>query len=201
VLTGVLEAFGPCPELVLSGINAGLNTGHAILHSGTVGAVLTAQRLGVSGMAVSLEPGEPWQWRSAAQLAVSQLEPLSKLPRGTALNLNVPDSDGRALPSLRWASLDPFGSVRTALAGNSDGKLQLEMRTTGNELRPESDAALVEAGYATLTMISGVQECPEPPDADQWPMSRMERTIASVPTSPSRVEVTEIGRAEPKPSG
>ena len=33
-------AFGPPPEIVLSGINRGPNTGHAVLHSGTVGAAL-----------------------------------------------------------------------------------------------------------------------------------------------------------------
>ena len=33
-------AFGPPPALVVSGINRGLNTGHAVLHSGTVGAAV-----------------------------------------------------------------------------------------------------------------------------------------------------------------
>ncbi len=201
VLTGVLEAFGPCPDVVLSGINAGLNTGHAILHSGTVGAVLTAQRLGISAMAVSLGPGEPWKWKVAAELAIAQLDALGTASRGTALNLNVPDTDGSALPEVRWAKLDPYGSVRTALAENSNGRLQLELRTTGNELRPDSDAALIEQGFATLSMISGVQDCPEPPDADQWPVSRTERSLATVPASENPVEVTSVGTAEPKTNG
>ena len=34
-------AFGPAPEVVLSGVNLGANLGRAILHSGTVGAALT----------------------------------------------------------------------------------------------------------------------------------------------------------------
>src|SRR5262245_14158128 len=33
-----LGAFGPPPDLVVSGINRGANAGHAVLHSGTVGA-------------------------------------------------------------------------------------------------------------------------------------------------------------------
>ncbi len=40
-------AIGPVPDLVLSGVNAGPNTGHSILHSGTVGAALTAASFGV----------------------------------------------------------------------------------------------------------------------------------------------------------
>ena len=38
----ITGAFGAPPDLVLSGINQGPNTGRAVLHSGTVGAALTA---------------------------------------------------------------------------------------------------------------------------------------------------------------
>ena len=38
VMLGRLGAFGPAPDLIVSGINAGANTGNSILHSGTVGA-------------------------------------------------------------------------------------------------------------------------------------------------------------------
>ena len=36
VTAAALGAFGDLPELVVSGINAGVNTGHSIIHSGTV---------------------------------------------------------------------------------------------------------------------------------------------------------------------
>jgi 5'-nucleotidase len=63
-VAGRLGAFGEPPELVASGINAGLNTGRAILHSGTVGAALTAQNFGCSGLAVSTSPRDGVsQWR------------------------------------------------------------------------------------------------------------------------------------------
>lgn len=53
-LTGMRGAFGPAPDVVLSGINNGPNTGYAVLHSGTVGAALTASTFGARAMAVSL---------------------------------------------------------------------------------------------------------------------------------------------------
>ena len=43
---GALGAVGPKPDLVLSGINHGVNVGRSVLHSGTVGAALTASQLG-----------------------------------------------------------------------------------------------------------------------------------------------------------
>src|SRR6478735_6510921 len=81
VLAGVLGGFGDEFDAVVSGINAGANTGRAILHSGTVGAALTAQNFGLRGLAVSMaEPGRQgiavdgqdqarWDWSPAATLA------------------------------------------------------------------------------------------------------------------------------------
>jgi 5'-nucleotidase len=40
---------------VVSGINPGCNTGRAVLHSGTVGAALTAANFGCRGLAVSID--------------------------------------------------------------------------------------------------------------------------------------------------
>ena len=40
-----LGAFGDLPDLIASGINPGANTGHLVLHSGTVGATLTGAGL------------------------------------------------------------------------------------------------------------------------------------------------------------
>ena len=43
VFLGSHGAFGEPPDIVLAGIDRGPNVGRAILHSGTVGAALTAQ--------------------------------------------------------------------------------------------------------------------------------------------------------------
>ena len=76
VYLACLGAFGDRPDVVASGINPGANTGHLVLHSGTVGAALTAAGLGVPALAVSLrwsEDGE-YQWDTAGALAVPALE-------------------------------------------------------------------------------------------------------------------------------
>src|SRR5215211_4115415 len=46
-----LGAFGPPPDLVVSGINPGANVGRAIYHSGTVGAAVTARNGGINAVA------------------------------------------------------------------------------------------------------------------------------------------------------
>jgi 5'-nucleotidase len=55
VLAARLGGFGVRPDLVVSGINPGCNTGRAVLHSGTVGAALTAANFGGRGLAVSID--------------------------------------------------------------------------------------------------------------------------------------------------
>src|SRR4051794_15189612 len=46
VLAALEGAFGRRPDVVVSGINHGPNLGYAVLHSGTVGAALTARMAG-----------------------------------------------------------------------------------------------------------------------------------------------------------
>jgi 5'/3'-nucleotidase len=55
VLAARLGGFGDPPDVVVSGINPGCNTGRAVLHSGTVGAALTAANFGGRGLAVSID--------------------------------------------------------------------------------------------------------------------------------------------------
>ena len=154
-MAAALGAFGPPPDIVVSGINLGPNTGHSILHSGTVGAVLTAQNFGLSGLAVSLVEGERWWTETASALALDVLTWVCEAPERTVVNLNVPARPHDDLGELRWARLDQFGSVRAAVASRTDG-LQFEFVATGAELDPDSDTALLAAGHPTVTALDGV---------------------------------------------
>jgi 5'-nucleotidase len=155
-MTACLGAFGECPDAVVSGINAGPNTGHAILHSGTVGAALTAQTFGTPGLAVSVDDTRPWRWETACGYVGDALERLTREPEGTVLNLNVPGRDPEDVRGVRWATLDRFGSVRLGVTGRERGRIQFELRDTGARLEPDSDTALLRAGFATLTRLVGV---------------------------------------------
>jgi len=173
VIAGRLGAFGPPPDLVVSGINAGLNTGRAILHSGTVGAALTAQNFGCSGLAVSAEVADPYHWDTAARIALDVLTRLADAPPRTVLNLNVPARPYDDVAGIRWARLAPFGAVRAAVAPAEDGRYQFELRASGLVPPPDSDQSLVEAGYAAITTIIGIAEAwpPERDDHDALVMS------------------------------
>ena len=156
VMAARLGGFGDPPDVVVSGINPGPNTGRSVLHSGTVGAALTGANFGVSGLAVSMGVGEVYQWETAATLAVSALEWLLGRPKRTVLNLNVPNVPLADVRGVREATLAPFGTVRAALVESQGGGLQMELAEHGMELPPDSDTALVRAGYAAVTALLGI---------------------------------------------
>jgi 5'-nucleotidase len=158
-----LGGFGPVPDLVVSGINPGANTGHLVLHSGTVGAALTAAGLGVPGLAASIvssETGE-YRWDTAGRFAVACLpwvtEP-SDPPR--VLNLNVPNRPADEVAGVREARLAPYGTVWAASADHAGGELCLDFR--GNDVLPDpdTDLALLRAGYASLTPLPVLERAP-----------------------------------------
>ncbi|HUE08670.1 MAG TPA: 5'/3'-nucleotidase SurE [Acidimicrobiales bacterium] len=118
VIAGALGAVGPKPDLVLSGINHGVNVGRSVLHSGTVGAALTASQLGISALAVSLRAGaDPDPWESAADLAVALVPLLADAPVRTVLNLNVPHLPLEEIRGLRWARVGGAGLIKAARGG------------------------------------------------------------------------------------
>ena len=153
-----LGAFGEPPTVVVSGINPGCNTGRAILHSGTVGAALTAQSFGCSALAVSIDVSDPWRFDTAARVALDVMPLLADAPPRSVLNLNVPACDYDHVKGVRWARLAAFGSVRAAVADVGGGRLQFELRATGVSPPPDSDQGFIEAGYASLTTLVGVAE-------------------------------------------
>lgn len=156
VLASSLGAFGPKPDLVVSGINAGINTGHSILHSGTVGAVLTARTFKTRGLAVSLAQSEPWHWDTAVQVAVSATRWILDHPLPSVLNVNVPGLALDEVAGIHWADLDEFGHFRVANAALDSQRLQFSVGSPSSGLDPASDTYLCSQGFVTVTPLTSI---------------------------------------------
>lgn len=155
--------FGAAPDIVLSGINRGSNIGRVVLHSGTVGAALTAGVNGLRGLAVSLDVGrDPRElhWGTAAALTGRLLPLLAASEPGTVLNLNVPNVPADPLPGLREARLACFGVVQTTITEPFEGDIRLAIADPGASDDPDSDAAMLAAGVAAVTRIQPVDDAP-----------------------------------------
>jgi 5'-nucleotidase len=180
VILGCIEGFGPRPDMIVSGINHGMNAGRSALHSGTVGAALTGAQFGVRGLAVSIAWAESAEyWQTAVDLACGIVPVLAEAEPATVLNLNVPAVTPAQLKGLRHGRLGRMGLIRAvrpehtpapvdgAGVDRTGGAIVLTMRGMGGdadrrqeraELESDSDAALVEDGWASVTPLVGVRE-------------------------------------------
>lgn len=163
-------AFGDPPELVLSGINAGPNTGHAILHSGTVGAAFTAATFCIPAMAVSLVVGPEPRWDTAAAVAAKALKLVERLEPPTVLNVNVPDVPLVDLPPLQRAVLAPFGAVQTTVTERGHGYVKLGYSEITTDPDDDSDAGLLARGVPCFTELQAIQEVGGHPAARGGPV-------------------------------
>jgi 5'-nucleotidase len=154
--------FDPAPDIVLSGINHGANVGRAVLHSGTVGAALTAGINDTRGLAVSLDvalhPTGDRYWDDAAAYVPRVLDLLLDAPAGTVLSLNVPDRPGDGHGELRHARLARRGSVQARIVDVGEAGLRLGELEVSDEPEEGTDSALLLAGHPTLTALRSVGE-------------------------------------------
>jgi 5'-nucleotidase len=180
VILGCIEGFGPRPDMIVSGVNHGINAGRSAMHSGTVGAALTGAQFGVRGIAVSIAwASEPEFWDTAVGLTCGLVPVLAEAEPATVLNLNVPAVRPDQLKGLRHGRLGRVGLIRSVrpehtpmpvegpAVDRTGGAIVLSMRGMSGdadrlkeraELEPESDAALVEDGWASVTPLVGVRE-------------------------------------------
>ncbi len=149
----------PAPDVVLSGINMGANVGRMVLHSGTVGAALTASLHGCRALAVSLdtawEPPERPHWDAAQHVLPAVLDLLLAGPEGMVLSLNVPDLPVAELGELREATLVPLGAVQIRME-HADGALRASLVDGEAPPEPGSDVALLRGGHPTITGLASV---------------------------------------------
>ncbi len=156
--------LGPRPDILLSGINRGANTGRAVLHSGTVGAALTAYNHGCPGLAVSLATGHrgsgTHHWSSAASLAGRILDWMVEDERRLMINCNVPNLPEDRLAGTRVGRLAPIGAVESSMTERAGATVPLTFGGEEGGGDHDTDARLVARGYASLTAVIPVAEDP-----------------------------------------
>ncbi len=92
VKLGIRTLLKEKPDLVISGINDGLNTAVNVIYSGTVSAATEGTILGIPSISVSLEYTQHPRFETAAKVAIRFAKFVLQygLPEDTILNVNVP---------------------------------------------------------------------------------------------------------------
>ncbi|MFO8183688.1 MAG: 5'/3'-nucleotidase SurE [Candidatus Aegiribacteria sp.] len=103
------------PDLLISGINPGANMANNIFYSGTVAAATEAALWDVRSIAVSVEVTSPHRKPrfDTACVVLDHLlrgDPAKMIPRGTVLNVNVPDVDPEGIKGIKWTRMARFST-------------------------------------------------------------------------------------------
>ncbi|MAG04721.1 MAG: hypothetical protein CL406_09000 [Acidimicrobiaceae bacterium] len=182
VLYSRLGVFGDQFDLVVAGINPGMNVGRSVYHSGTIGAALTARNGGITGIAVSQAVAE-WGvegqgtgedldsqvWDSAAEVARVAVGAVVADPPGvpSVLNINVPNlplDEMSGWKQTRIGSLPPRTMSTATLEPKPGHKGSYHIDMAWGEpstLPPDTDGGAVMDGYVSLTWVGGMAA--EPP--------------------------------------
>ncbi len=91
------------PDLVVSGINFGANVGTNVIYSGTVSAATEGTILGIPSIAVSIDSHHPDDFKPAMDVTQNTVNKVLEfgLPKGTLLNVNIPDIPGKMIEGIR----------------------------------------------------------------------------------------------------
>ena len=159
VKLGLFELCPRRPDLVVSGINGGLNAGINVLYSGTVAAAIEGAFFDITSVAVSLEYDEHADFDRAAKWAAAIIEQVLKKKgdEPQLYNLNIPTSAVRR----------GQGQLRVVPMGVARYGEHFEKRTdprgrdyywATNEPPPqpskeETDLTALKQGYITLSPL------------------------------------------------
>lgn len=160
---GLVEGFHP--DVVVSGINHGLNLGDDVTYSGTVAAAMEGLLLGLPAIAVSQQSdaremdfrlGATFDFGPAAHFAARVVEEIERvpLPPSTLVNVNVPAG---ALDGVEVCRLGKrLYRDRLEPTGEDDGRRRqfwIAGEDHGFEDAPGTDLAAVHAGRIAVTPI------------------------------------------------
>ncbi len=165
VSLAVLGLLDRLPDLIVSGINDGLNLGRDVSYSGTVAAAMEGVRVGVPAVAVSFDTisdrSEMPDYSAAADFAARFARFVldqPKLPENIVLNVNVPylpagrrleskitRLGGEAYSNYLVTGKDPQGRNYYWVSGDP--------LTKGSTEEESTDIGAISAGFASITPI------------------------------------------------
>jgi 5'-nucleotidase len=151
-----LEALLPeKPDIVVSGINRGDNTGVVAFYSATVACAREAAFLGIPSIAFSLESSPAMDYTAAADFIVSIVREVKKigLRRGTYLNVNIPALSKERIKGVMVTRLDERPSLES-YEGKTNAEGQIIFWPLYKELGagdPKADIWALRNGYISVT--------------------------------------------------
>jgi len=159
VKMGVGQLTAVKPDIVISGINPGSNTGINVNYSGTVAAAREGALMGLSSIAVSIQSTEPEYYTDAA-LFVERLIHLTlqkQIPAGTFLNVNIPNIPLNQIKGVRAAiqsQTNPYNPLLKAVGADVNRNSLLQKKPmVDSALGGRDDESILNENCISITPI------------------------------------------------
>ena len=157
IIFGVSQILDKPPDLVLTGINHGMNVADDILYSGTVAGAMEAALLQVPAIAMSQRHGRndiadyaPSQYFGVA--VVRHLLDVG-IPDRVVMNVNFPKTSVDQIKGIKPAFLDRHKLGDVIVAGNHPHHYRLGPLHSDPQKSPGSDRAVLDDGWISLTPL------------------------------------------------
>lgn len=125
VLYSLAQWFGESPpDLVLSGVNCGANISDSVQYSGTVGAVLSAEHMGIPAIALSQAflSREGVDWSPVSAFGETIVRRLWQPGQSRAWNVNFPACEAAGISQARWCTQSNGSIQRARLLAGQDAR-------------------------------------------------------------------------------
>ena len=144
------------PDLVVSGINHGMNAASTVVYSGTIGAVIEACMNGLTAIGFSLfslDPDADFDHLDTFILEITKKVLKEGLPKGICLNVNFPKRSEEPLKGIkvcrqaacRWVEL-----FKDQYDENGQQFYDLEGTFESDDITPDTDLWALQNNYASL---------------------------------------------------
>ena len=156
VKLAVLALMKDRPNLVVSGINRGVNLGRVAYLSGTVGAAREGALLGIPAIAASVDASGGFNDYTAAAKATAEIAAIVKaqgLPRGVFLNVNVPRDVPKGMRLATQSAL--IGEEKWVEQKHPRGRRYFwyDYREPTTDSDAASDVSAMAAGYVAIVPL------------------------------------------------
>ena len=157
VIMGMSQVMDGKPDLILSGINAGMNVADDVLYSGTIAAAMEGALMGVPAIALSQRDGgiEEAGYDAAIIHGERVIRAILQagIPDRTVMNVNFPPVPGSDVRGIRPATLDRHKFGDHVIEGDAPNSFRLGPLKAREQTIPGSDRAVMDEGWISLTAL------------------------------------------------
>jgi 5'-nucleotidase len=144
------------PDLVVSGINHGLNLAQDVFYSGTVAAAREGALRGVRAAAISAERGADLALVARHSVALLSKVIALQVPAGQQLllNVNFPQHAPKGIVTAKLGRREYEDVVEARIDPRGRSYYWIGGPAVSHDGREGADTTLIDAGYATVTPLS-----------------------------------------------